>query len=457
MRVGYGRSCITPPLGTPCALGLEDRLVAVLDDLYVRTVYIETDEERLLLAAADLIGLYPEDTSEFLRCMAEAAGLRPDQVVLHATHTHQTGNSRWDVARLLEPYGLAEEFSSPVFRDLVVEGLAKAAAEAAGSRRPCEMAYCEAIVSGIASNRRVPTGDGDKVTFRSSRPPAELREKPEGWIDPTLRMVLFRSKDDGTLVGLANYSCHPSVAGGDEGPYATGDFPGAGLALAEERIGGARLLHLTGPCGEINPGKYVTSESLAAKDRRKDVWLLGARYADAILRAVSSATGWHDPTDLVVAWACPLELTVSPTLPEEEQLRRELEAAVEDYLQGGGARAAHGPIRRALYRYGRRLHIVGGRLQTTAAAARLGDVVFTFMPSEVFLQTGEELRQELAVRRPDLKLVNVSHCFDHNPSYIVPPEAFAQGGYEPTATSLAPEAYGELNDAMDGLLRQVEA
>ncbi len=455
MRVGYGRCVVTPEMGTPCALGLADELVEVFDDLHARAVWLEVGGQAVLIAAADVIALYQSDCEEFTAAMAEATGVPPERIVLHATHTHQTANSRWEVARLLEPYGLAEDFSSTAFRALLQRGLVEAARQAAQTASECEMAYGEAKVEGIASNRRVPTGDGDKVVFRASRPAAGLRARPEGWIDPTLRMVLFRTRGTGALIGICGYSCHPSVSGGDEGPYATGDFPGVGMAMAEAALGEARLLHLTGPCGEINPGKYVSSDSGAPEERKADLQRLGARYADAIVRAVASAEVEAEPEDLAMAWVKPLGLSVADTLPDAGEFARRLEAGAAEYRRTGRDGPGYQMLRRTVYWYNARLNTRKGRLQTRAAALRVGRACLSFMPGEVFLRLGDELRRRLAGRRPELRLVNVAHCMDHNPSYVVPPECFAQGGYEPTATPLGPGAYGELLEAMDGLLEGV--
>jgi hypothetical protein len=73
------------------------------------------------------------------------------------------------------------------------------------------------------------------------------------------------------------------------------------------------------------------------------------------------------------------------------------------------------------------------------------------MPGEIFLQFGNTLRERLGGPR----LLNATLCFGANFGYVVPPESFAQGGYEPTATVLAPSAYGELVEGMVDLLEAV--
>jgi len=89
-----------------------------------------------------------------------------------------------------------------------------------------------------------------------------------------------------------------------------------------------------------------------------------------------------------------------------------------------------------------------GKIATQAAAVRLDNVLFTFMAGEIFAQFGNTLRQRLDYR----KLLNVAVCFGATIGYVVPPECYSQGGYEPTATRLAPTAYDELLEEMTELL-----
>lgn len=226
MKAGYGKACITPPLGVACGLGLEDELVAILDDLFVRAVWVQARGTSALIIAADIIGLDPKDCHDLADRIAAEVAVPADIIVLHSTHTHQTANSRWESGQLLEPYGLSDQYSSLRFKAILTDGLVRAAREAISTARACCMSYGEAPVIGLASNRRIPSDhDLDHVIFRCSRPSADLRDAPEGVIDPLVRMVLFKEVDTGKLIGICNYNCHPTAAGGDEGPYATGDFP----------------------------------------------------------------------------------------------------------------------------------------------------------------------------------------------------------------------------------------
>ncbi len=455
MKVGYGKARITPPCGVPTVLGLEAELVRVLDDLFVRAACIEAGGQRVVIAAADLIGLDPADSDEFVAAIARATGVPTTNVVVHVIHTHQTANSHWETAAILEPYGLADSYASRAFRALVADGLVRAATQAAASLCEAEVCFTTAEAHGIASNRRVPVpGEGNQVRFRESRPNAELRSYPEGPIDPTVRLLLFRALDSNELIGITNYNCHPTSAGGDGGAYATGDYPGVGMSIAEGDIQGLHLLHLTGTCGEINPGKYVSSDSYLPEDRQRDAWRLGSRYAAAIVAAVQAAgTGdWQATESMTMAALNPLRLSVSPRLAGEAELLANLKEAVAAYrVQKPGGAQPRRPFQRDLGKIMTWRQTRAGVLHTQAAALRIGNVLLNFMPGEIFLQFGNLLRDKLG--HP--QLINAAYCFGSDFGYVVPPEAFAQGGYEPTATLLAEHAYDEMAEQVLGLLRSV--
>jgi hypothetical protein len=449
LLVGYGRADITPALGTPCALGLDDELVEVFDPLYVRAVWLGLGERTVLILTADVIGVNGDDADEFAALVEKSVGVPARDILITSTHTHQTANSRWGVGRLLRPFGLEEKFVSLKFKDRYVEGLLSAAGQAKASAVPSEMAYSEFPVTDIASNRRIPV-EGGKVVFRSSRPPADMRAKPEGKIDPLLRAVLFRSLKDGSVTGILNYNCHPTSAGGEEVGYATGDFPGVGMTIAEEEAGNLRLLHLTGTSGEINPGKYVLSDSALPGARKRDVRLMARRYARAIRGAVDGVKDWEPAMRLELSRDS-FGLTLQEGIPPLEEVRKTLAAAAEEYKKKKAAGGAQPGRIRGLSEEYALFHMKDGKLMTQAAALRLGDVCFAFLPGEDMLMFGEELRDFFG--RP--KLLNVTLALDSGTSYVVPQLYFEQGGYEPTATRLAPAAYVELKDKIIELLEAV--
>ena len=388
--------------------------------------------------------------AEFADAIARATAIPRERIILHDTHTHQTANSNWQVARILEPYGLSERFASTRFKAQVAAAFIETARAALRDAAPCDMAYASATVRDIASNRRIPVDEKGNVVFRSSRPAEDLRRMPEGTIDPLVRLVLFREKANGRMIGICNYNCHPSAAGGDEGPYATGDFPGVGMSQAEQKAGNLRLIHLTGFCGDINPGKYVTSDSLLPEDRKRDVRLMGGRYADGILAAVRAASGWTTPGSLSLKYGT-ASLPLRDRKNKQEEYRTSLEEAVRAYREAKAAgKAEPGALRRVIFHYHALLRGRKEAITARPAVLRLGETWFSFMPGEICLQLGSELRDYLK----DARLLNVSNCFDSSVGYVIPAEYYDKGGYEAGVTRLAPPAYGNLRAAVKEAIKE---
>jgi hypothetical protein len=447
MNVGYGKVCVTPPMGSPAGKGLYHALESVIDDIYVRAVYIETDSRRVLIAAMEAVGLYPADIDYFTAGIAQATGLKPDEIIIHATHTHSGPGSRWEIGDVLEPFGIKGFGGTAQYRKTVAEGFIGAAKAAVESAEPCRMAYSEAKVTGVASNRRLPVEGTNTVVFRPSRPRKDLRERPEGVIDPTVRVVLFRSDSGKRTIGICNYCCHPSSGGGDHSPYLSADFPGYGMRFVEGRVHGLEMMHLTGTCGDINPGAHVTGYSTDIEDRKKDIVLLGTRYGEALWEAVRAANDWRTADHLRLRWA-DVSLPLSPERPGTTECRERISQAAAQYKTTG---VLSPELHRLAQAYLVGLRGTRSSVPTRLAAMKLGDICFTFLPGEIFLQFGESLRSV----SPG-PLLNVALCHDYSISYVVQPDCFAEGGYEPKATFLAPDAYDRLLEAAKKTLIGVE-
>ena len=222
------------------------------------------------------------------------------------------------------------------------------------------------------------------------------------------------------------------------------------MALVEREAGNVKLLHLTGTAGEINPGKYVLSDSVVPADRQRDVQLMARRYAAAIKGALAAAKDWGPVTRLDLSRES-VELSLRGQLPTLEEAQKKLAAAAEEYKKNKAAGAKQPGRMRGLGEEYLVLRSHNGRLVTQAAALRLGDIWFSFLPGEDMLMFGEDLRDYFG--RP--RLLYVTLALDIATSYVVPQVYFDEGGYEPGATRLAPAAYVELKDKMIALLESV--
>ncbi len=428
MRAGFGKACITPELGTPCALGLDNEAEEIFDDIFVRALCLADGAETMVALSVDVIGLNKPETRAIAERAARATGIAPERVVVHCTHTHQSPNSRIEYGEYLAEHGLRSY--SPESWEQLQAGAETACRGAREDLQDARARYGEAEVAGIASNRRILDAHG-RAALRGSRVTAEMREHPEGHIDPRVRVLAFERARD--RVFAMCYCCHPSAAGGDEGPYLTGDFPGHALSLLEnDALAG---LHFTGPCGNINPGKYTVDT------RKGDVARMGRILAQGVARALDAA----EPVGDGCGWAREeLRLPLRQGLPSLDELETRVLAGIEEFkgIKAEGKRLpGGGELRRNLAKLIVLRQAQGDELVSELVAWRIGEAAICFLPGECFLGIDEGIR-EAAVG----PLLTVENC-DYSPSYIPTPEAYEQGGYEASVAHVAPTAFSRVIEA----------
>ena len=447
LQVGVAKVEITPPLGVPCSLGLDDACELVLDTPYIRAIALSDGVMAICLLAADVIGLQQQTLADLRQAVSRATGLPPEAIIAHATHSHEAPSVHIALNKELEPYGL--QYTDPAYYQSFLRSVAEAAQAALGNMFSAKLAWGRGQVMGVASNRRIVDEDG-RVSMRWSNSNAELRDYPEGNIDPWVRLLLLQESNGPRQALILNYCCHPTAAGGDEERYVTGDFPGEAMRLLEMERQGRSCLYFTGPCGNINPGKY-TGDAGTVEDRVRDVHRLGSRLADGVHLALAAV----EPMD-----ADSLRLTREVvTLPVRqemlpaEQLRAHLDEAVQRYREAKLANKrlpGGGDIRRLAHKSAFLRLAKGGAIPTEVVAMGIGSAAICFLPGECFL----ELAQSLWGRFPHLNLQIVAPT-DYSISYVPTPEAYRLGGYEAEVANVGPEAFGILLEAATQALQRL--
>lgn len=220
LRVGYGETVITPPLGLDLSgygFYLGRRAESVLDDLKARAVLLRARGRTLLFVSCDIIGFTVGDADDIRAECAAAVGLARRDILLAATHTH-CGPATMPMPGL----GDVDAAYMGRLRTLIVDAAAKAAAEPV----PAEFSYALEAIEPLGFNRR---------------------EKNFCGVDPVLKAAIFRTAE--RRIYLLNYACHAVVFG--RKPHVSADWPGAAVRAVE--ASGDRAVFLQGFCGDIDP------------------------------------------------------------------------------------------------------------------------------------------------------------------------------------------------------------
>src|SRR4051812_7572414 len=268
----------TPPIGSMMAY---DPVTNKWDlGLRARGIVLLGAGEPLVLCAVDWIGIANEGHDTFCKGLAEAAGTTAARVAVHTLHQHDAPDCDFAAERILLDGGMSARQYASGFQRQVLTNLQNAVRESLAHAQPVtELGLGQALVTNVASNRRILGADGKVrgVRYTATKDP-ELRAAPEGTIDPTVSLVSFWNGDK-PLAVLSYYATHP------QSYYRTGipnpDFPGVARFLRQLAVPAALHIHFNGAGGNIGAGKYNDGSP-------ENRLLLAQRLADGMRRAWES-------------------------------------------------------------------------------------------------------------------------------------------------------------------------
>ena len=413
LRVAVFRADVTPPLGHPTYPSYKP-LATIEQPLSAKGVVLDDGQRRYVLCAIDWCVIGHSTRSEFRRKAAVAAGTDPAYVTMHAVHQHTAPTIDLEAQDVIDKIPGAPPYLDRRFHEQAVDRLAAAVKEAVARLTPCDqLGAGQARVERVASSRRLLSAEGKLVNRMSSTPRRpQLRELPEGLIDPFLKTITF-ARGARPLARLHFYATHPQSFYGD--PRVSIDT--VGMAREElEREEGVFQVYFTGCAGDVAMGKY-NDGSPEARTELTGRLKAGMRAAIAATRFAPVAR----PEWLVA----PLQLTPKTSGEFEPAALREMIGNQQQKSVNLRVRAA------------RRLAAQPWIAKPIdLGSLRLGNVRMLFLPGEPMV----EFQLFAQRQRPD-EFVAVAGYGDGCTSYLCTDEAYRQGGYEPGASAV--ESGGE--------------
>ncbi len=236
MRAGYARIDITPPNGTSL-MGYWDpykRLsTGVNDPLYLRVAYFEHDGKKVAICSVDFCFIGRDEAERMAGIVGREVGLRPDQFMIAATHTHAAPASGTYVQL---------EFGPPLrdynrrLHKAVVTGIKQAMA---GSVPVKIKAGAGKSDIGMNRRRKLPAGN----IVNGPNPGGE-------WHD-SLPVSVFESVETGKpVVCLFSASTHPVTM---NKTLVSADYPGVACDALDKHFGSNCAIFLQGCGGDSRP------------------------------------------------------------------------------------------------------------------------------------------------------------------------------------------------------------
>ena len=432
LRAGGAELVITPPMGVEMAgYGPYEKRICteVLDDLYARALWLESDGQALAIIAADVCMVDLATHEATVAILKERCGLDGTHLMICASHTH----SGPAVLPTIAWGRVDQEYAARLPR--LYAQVALAAREAAG---PARIGFCRTPITRVGVNREQPA---------------------IGLTDPAAQLLRVDRPDGQAAAVLYNFGAH----GVTRYPYTSrisADWPGLLAALLRSRLPGAIPLFQQGPCGNINSHEMTfdrrdpRSAQKVCDMRAGDV---ASRLADQILPALSAIEP-ADNAPIRCLWKM-IELPCVPTdRAEMEKLIRDNQPAA-DGMTLADLRPLHQRIadettqeiewRQARWNVDRarkQLELLDHPPYVRKApvqVVKIGPAVLVGWPAEVFLELGLELRQ-----RSPLPLTFVASFANDTAGYIPTPAVYESRGkandfgYYPR--EVTPSIYGHL-------------
>jgi hypothetical protein len=391
MLIGAAESDITPDFEVElCGFALRGQpSTGTLDPIFARAIYLDDQRDgRLLWIVADVLALDGAFVRAFRDWAGRELGLKPEQVMLAATHTHFA-----PATIILNAAGAKSERFVALLRD----GMERAARQAIGNVQACDV---------VAARGRLDLS-------------IDRRNKPTKHVDPTVWALGFRERgSDRFVAAVLNYAMHPVSLGHVERRVSPDWCGGASETLAGALAHDGQypiVVVANGACGNINPPHHGAS--------RDEVFSWGRQVADAVGEALRSASPQPDATIDVRSVTVPMQLDALDAAGIDRLADRMIAEVAPTTTWPNQFTKAVTAWRESLHE---RVKSGGGRTHDIELqAARIGDVTVLAINGEVFARFTDDLRRAIG----DDRLVVVGYA-NAAFGYIPTREAYPEGGYE---------------------------
>ena len=228
----------------------------VHDPLLSSALYLESDGQRVLFIANDIIYVPKAMVARARQRIAKATGVPEGHILISATHTHSG-------PKTLDPLATSADNVVPKadadYLRFLEDRIVEAGTRAAHDPVPAEIGLAIGDATGVGANRR----------------------DPKGAKDLAVPVMMVRTLEHQPLAMMLVCSMHPTVLHEDS-TLISGDFPGLARLRIQKSLGQIPGLYHTGPAGNQSPRHVVKANTFAEAER------LGNILADAVIRAAGS-------------------------------------------------------------------------------------------------------------------------------------------------------------------------
>lgn len=239
LRAGTGRVDVSPRdqiflIGYPHVARMS---TGIHDPLYATALCLDDGENQTISVAVDVLYVHSKLVAQCRRRIEERLGVRPEHIMISATHTHSGSTTCSVLAMTDDPVVPAPD---PAYMDSLARGITAVACIAAEVCEPVEAAITAATVDGVGCNRLC---------------------CPDSARDPEAGIVAVRRVSDGSMLAVQMfYAMHPTVMHEDS-TLVSSDFPAYTRQHIQEAFPGVQVIYHNGPCGNLSPRYHVKGQT----------------------------------------------------------------------------------------------------------------------------------------------------------------------------------------------------
>ncbi len=268
LQLGYAEINYTPRVGLNMVgnyRGDDYASRGIHDSLYAKAIVAEgQDGKKTAVMSVDICNINEEAVAFLRDYIASNSDLEPNDVMIHATHTHSGPESKLEAPE-------AKEYLSRA---------ADAVVDASKQLRPTRLLAGRTMEHRVSHNRRLRAVDGTTHMVWESFEPGFIVESL-GSIDPEMITISF--EQDGELQGsLINFGCHPTTLTGNNWLYSA-DYPGY-LTESVQKVRGKDFasMFLNGACGNVTQVDHEAGFIDTYQECQRIGYILGVAALEAI-------------------------------------------------------------------------------------------------------------------------------------------------------------------------------
>lgn len=213
---------------TPAVADLPAPLTSIHDPLYVRTLVVDSDGKRAVIAVVDTPAIEASIYYDLVDTISTEFNVPAGQILLGTTHTHNSLR--------VAPPGPSPIPTSDKFTHAVIDGTLQSVREAIGAMKPAKAGY-SAGESSLISGRNEWLPSQHRYIDGVDRTGVEA-------VDRTFGVYKFAALDGTPIAAILNYGVEPVIFE-QAHDKVSGDVPGAVSAYVEDQVGGGMVALFT--------------------------------------------------------------------------------------------------------------------------------------------------------------------------------------------------------------------